>query len=323
MLLVILLTVFSFMPIFAISTTKDENTLVEYYDGLLTAEVEEEVSDEIGIGVGSLFSTLLNVGDIVAVMQVQMAEDAIEDFWTDHADDLEENMSEGYYESLVEQLEQKQINLEMLIAELEEDYGEDLEDLRDRLEDDDAFRDQVALCYAIVSMFPADNFDGLGDTVAPEQPIIQAMLFVGGLLTLLITAIVVSIIFVVKMIIKLIKFILGIIKGNFRMTESITSALPTKSYVVTLLGAFFMIAYLFGDTIQIGTGAIGVIVATLIIGALRIADEVIYEENNVMSYINLGVKKGLTLISIILVLVLSFSFASAGIFQKSMDNYEE
>lgn len=324
MLLVILLTVFSFMPIATISTNHEN--LEEYYEGSLTGEIEEEVSTELGLGVGSLFSTILNLGDIISVIEVQMAEAALDSFWEDHAEDLKDYSGDAYlsfYETLEERYEQKAIDLALLIEEYELEYGEDLEDLTDKLEDDADFRDQVALFYAIADMFPAENFENLGDDVAPEQPIIQAMLFIGGLLTLLITAIVVSIIFVVKTIIRLVKFIIGMTKCDFRQTDRITTGLPTKSYIVTLLGSFFMLAYLFGSTIQIGSGAIGVLVSILIIGALRIADEVIYEENNVISYVNLGVKKGLTLISIILVLVLSFNFANAGIFQKSMNNYDE
>ena len=131
-----------------------------------------------------------------------------------------------------------------------------------------------------------------------------------------------SVFFSVKAIIRRVKFIIGMIKGDFRLTEKLATDIPYSAFAAPVLICFAIAFFFVGDAVTLGSAFFPFILIALLIGLMRIVDFVIFDCKSNMAIINTVTKKALTLITLILALVFIFNFAGLGIYGEMTDTYE-
>ena len=331
MTLIILLAVFTFLPVMTVHTDSEEDFMKEYTEGYFTKDAE--VPSEIDLGMTQLIAAIPNISEISDVISIQFShafmESQIEGISKEISKisidpEISWDQKEERIKDLREDIDEIRANFEAKIVKLGDS---EIENIKNLLKEE-SFREQVATLYAVIGLLEWDheaiaNSNEIAKGKYPgEFPIAEMLAVAAFTIVIFLFAIIMSVVFTVKAIIRLVKFIIAIIKGNYRMTEKLTTAIPYSAFIAPVLLSYAAVYYFVGDSVSLGSAVIPFIITALAIGLVRIIDFCIFDCKSNMALINTVAKKALTLVTVILSIIFIFNFAGIGIYEEMTDTYE-
>ena len=325
MALVVLLAVFSFMPVMTIHTDTEDDFMKEYTEGYFTKDAD--VPSEINISVAGMISAIPSLSELSDLIGIQFAYAYMESEVESYAKQI---TSVSLSTDLTaEQKLQRITELREEITETKEEFNSELaklgeadaENIKNLLREED-FRKDAATLYAVIGLLKWDKQDTADGKYPAEYPVAEMIAIAIFTVVIFLFAIISAVVFTVIAAVRLVKLILALIKKNWRTSEKLADGLPYGLFIAPILLSYAIIYYFAGDAVSLGSGVLYFIVTALVIGLIRIIDFCIYDCKSNMAIIHTVTKKAVTLFTLILALTFIFNFAGIGIYSEMTGTYE-